>query len=106
MIVAQKAVELGAAFALGEVEQLAAEPDGRVSLTIQGCCQPIQARIGIVATGADIRLMKKMNWPARTKPSGVALRCYVRSSFVDSLSMAMAGFFRCEIANITSVTAF
>ena len=82
MIVAQKAVESGAAFAHGEVEQLAAEPDGRVSLTVQGCRQPVQARIGIVATGADIRLMKKMNWPARTKPSGVALRCYVRSSFV------------------------
>jgi geranylgeranyl reductase family protein len=82
MIVAQRAVELGAVFALGEVKQLAAEPDGMVSFTIQGCSQPIQARIGIVATGVDLRLIKKMNWPARTKPSGVGLRCYVRSSLV------------------------
>ena len=91
MIVAQKAVESGAVFALGEVKQLAVEPDGLVSCTIQGCSQPIQARIGIVATGVDLRLMRKMNWPARTKPSGVALRCYVRSSLVlDRLVIAFA----------------
>jgi geranylgeranyl reductase family protein len=91
MIVAQKAVESGAVFALGEVKQLAVEPDGLVSCSIQGCSQPIQARIGIVATGVDLRLMRKMNWPARTKPSGVALRCYVRSSLVlDRLVIAFA----------------
>jgi geranylgeranyl reductase family protein len=91
MIVAQKTVEFGAVFALGEVEQLAVEPDGLVSCTIHGCSQPIQARIGIVATGVDLRLMRKMNWPARTKPSGVALRCYVRSSLVlDRLVIAFA----------------
>ncbi len=82
MIVAQKAVEFGAIFALGEVKQLAVEPDGLVSCTIQGCDRLIQGRIGIVATGVDIRLIHKMNWPARKKPSAVGLRCYVRSSLV------------------------
>jgi geranylgeranyl reductase family protein len=82
MIVAQKAVESGAVFALGEVKQMAVEPDGLVSFTIHGYGRPIQARIGIVATGVNIWLMHKMNWPARKKPSGVALRCYVRSSLV------------------------
>jgi geranylgeranyl reductase family protein len=91
MIVAQKAVESGAVFARGEVKQLAVEPDGLVSFTLQGSRQPIQGRIGIVATGVDLRLMKKMNWPARTKPSGVALRCYVRSSLVlDRLVISFA----------------
>jgi geranylgeranyl reductase family protein len=80
--VVQRAVELSTVFALGEVKRLAVEPDGRVSFTIQGCRQPIRSRIGIVATGADVRLMHKMNWPAMKRPSAVALRCYVRSSLI------------------------
>ena len=82
MIVAQRAVESGSVFACGEVKELTVGTDGLVSLTIRGCSQPIQTRIAIVATGVDIRLMHRMNWPAPKKPSGVALRCYVRSSLV------------------------
>ncbi len=82
MIVVQKAVESSTVFALGEVKRLAIEPDGRVSFTIHGCHKPIRSRIGIVATGVDIRLMHKMNWPVIKRPSAVALRCYVRSSLV------------------------
>ena len=91
MIIAQKAVESGAVFAHGDVQQLAVEPDGRVSFAIQEFNRPIHARIGIVATGVDIRLMKTCNWPVRTKPSGVAIRCYVRSSHVlDRLIISFA----------------
>jgi geranylgeranyl reductase family protein len=82
MIVAQKAVDIGAVFACGEVKQLAVEPDGRVSFTIQGNEKRFRARIGILATGVNIRLFRKLNWAARKKPSGVAMRCYVRSSLV------------------------
>ena len=82
MIVAQKAVDNGAVFACGEVKQLAVEPDGRLSFTIQGSKKRIRARIGILATGANIRLFHKLNWAARKKPSGIAMRCYVRSSLV------------------------
>jgi geranylgeranyl reductase family protein len=90
-IVAQKAVESGAVFAHGEVQRLAVERDGRVSFAIQECNRPIHARMGIVATGVDIRLMKTLNWPVRTKPSGVAMRCYVRSSHVlDRLIISFA----------------
>jgi geranylgeranyl reductase family protein len=89
MIVAQKAVEMGAVFACGEVKQLAVEPDGRVSFTIQESEKKFRARIGIVATGVNIRLLCKLNRAARKKPSGVGLRCYVRSSFVlDRLVLA------------------
>jgi len=82
MIVAQKAVDMGAVFACGEVKQLAVEPDGLVSFMIQGSEKRFRARIGIVATGVDIRLLRKLNWSARKKPSGFALRCYVRSSLI------------------------
>jgi len=89
MIVAQKAAEMNAVFACGEVKQLAVEPDGRVSFTIQGNEKRFRARIGILATGVDIRLLRKLNWSAPKKPSGVGLRCYVRSSFaLDRLVLA------------------
>ncbi|MGD8665283.1 MAG: FAD-dependent oxidoreductase, partial [Desulfobacterales bacterium] len=81
-IVAQKAVDRGAVFALGEVKQLAVEPDGLVSLTIQECSRSIQARVVILATGVDLRLFRKLNWAVKKNPSGVALRCYVRSALV------------------------
>jgi geranylgeranyl reductase family protein len=91
MIVAQKAVDSGAVFARGEVVGLAVEPDGRVSVTCRGRSKPIRSRIGIVATGVDLRLMHKMNWPAKKRPSAVALRCYVRSSLiVDRLVVSFA----------------
>ena len=61
---------------------LAVEPDGLVSFTIQGCPRPFRSRIGVVATGVDLRLVLKMNWPAKKRPSAVAMRCYVRSSLV------------------------
>ncbi len=91
MIVAQKAVDIGAVFACGEVKQLVVEPDGRVSFTIRGSEKRIQARIGILATGVNIRLFRKLNWAARKKTSGVALRCYVRSSL--ALDRLVISFF-------------
>jgi flavin-dependent dehydrogenase len=46
----------------------------------------IRARIGIVATGSNIRLLRKLNWSAKKKPSAVGFRCYLRSSFaIDRL---------------------
>ncbi|MGD9132661.1 MAG: geranylgeranyl reductase family protein [Desulfobacterales bacterium] len=88
-IVAQKAVDMGTVFACGEVKQLSIEPDGSVSCTIRKSEKQFRARIGILATGASIRLFRKLNWAVREKPSGVALRCYVRSSFaLDRLLIA------------------
>ena len=92
LIVAQKAVEAGTVFALGEVEQLAIEPDRLASFTIRGCRKPIRSKIGIIATGTDLRLMHKMNWPAKKGPSAVALRCYVRSSL--ALDRLIISFYR------------
>jgi geranylgeranyl reductase family protein len=89
MIVAQKAVDLGAVFACGEVKQLSIEPDGLVGCAIQGSEKRFRARIGMLATGVSMRLFRKLNWDIRKRPSGVALRCYVRSSFaLDRLVIA------------------
>jgi geranylgeranyl reductase family protein len=80
LIIAQQAVEAGTVFAMGEVQQVAIKPDSLASFTISGCRRPIRSKIGIIATGTDVRLMHKMNWPAKKGPSAVAVRCYVRSS--------------------------
>jgi len=55
MIIAEKAVESGTVFALGEVKQLSVLPGGMVSLTLTGRRKPVRSRIGIVATGVDVR---------------------------------------------------
>jgi len=86
MIIVQKAVDSGAVFACGDVHQILVEPDGLVSFNIRGWDKCIRTRIGIVATGANIRLLRKLNWPAKKKFSGIGLRCYVRSPLaVDRL---------------------
>lgn len=92
LIVAQKAVEQGTIFAQGEVEQLAIEPDRVASFKIRGYSKPIRSKIGIIATGTDVRLMHKMNWPAKKGPSAVALRCYIHSSLV--LDRLIISFYR------------
>ena len=93
MIVARKAVDSGAVFAFGDVKQLSVEPDGLVSLKIRGLDKCIRARIGIVATGANIKLLRQQNWPAKKKFSGVGLRCYVRSALaVDRLVIAFISY--------------
>jgi geranylgeranyl reductase family protein len=93
MIIAQKAVDSGAVFACGDVKQILVEPDGLVSFNIRKLDNRIRARIGIVATGAHIGLLRKLNWPVKKKLSGVGLRCYVRSSFaVDRLVISFISY--------------
>jgi geranylgeranyl reductase family protein len=79
-IIAKKAAATGAFFACGEVKQIQVDPNGLVSFTLHGGDQRYRARIGILATGANFRLLRRMNWPVQKKPSAVALRCYVRST--------------------------
>jgi geranylgeranyl reductase family protein len=93
MIIARKAVDSGAAFACGDVKQILVEPDGLVSFKIRGWDKCIRTRIGIIATGANIQLLRKLNWPAKKKFSGVGLRCYVRSSLaVDRLVISFISY--------------
>ncbi len=54
----------------GEVAVCAVAESGKA------CC----ARVVVVATGADVRLIKGLRLVERSKASAVAIRCYVRSS--------------------------
>ncbi|MDJ0984603.1 MAG: geranylgeranyl reductase family protein [Desulfobacterales bacterium] len=85
-IIAQNAVERGAVFAFGEANWLATESDGGVTFTIQGSDRRYRARIGMLATGVNVRLFRHLKWSVQKRPSAVALRCYVRSTYpIDRL---------------------
>ena len=79
-LIAQGAVDAGAVFAEGKVKGIIEKPDDSVSLTVEGRIPEINARIGIVATGANLTILKKMGRFSVPKPTAVAIRCYVRSS--------------------------
>ena len=80
-IVAQHAVKTGAVFARGKVEHIVAQADRSVSFTIRGSKEQYEARIALIATGANIGLLKKMGGYITPRPNAFAMRCYVRSSF-------------------------
>jgi geranylgeranyl reductase family protein len=79
-LIAQRAVGAGAVFAHGKVDRIIVEPDQTVSLTAAGISQKLNARIAIVATGANLTTLKKIDGFAVPKPSAVALQCYVQSA--------------------------
>lgn len=78
-IVARGAVERGATFARGAVCAMTPGRAG-VEVFLDGRPGPIAARVAIVATGADIALPRALEMTTRRAPSGIAMRCYVRSA--------------------------
>ncbi len=79
-LIAQRAVETGAVFARGKVKRIIEEPDDTVSFTADGMSSKINARIAIVATGANVTLLKKTGRFSVPKPTAVAIRRYVKST--------------------------
>jgi len=78
-IVAARAVRSGVVFGLGTVEALATRADGSVACSVAGVEAPLRARVGVVATGVELGLLEKLGMSGRPRPSGVVVRCYVRS---------------------------
>jgi flavin-dependent dehydrogenase len=79
-LVVRYAVNAGAVFACGKVDQIVVEADQSVSFTIKRNGGKHKARIAIVATGASLGLMKKTREFVAKPPTSFALRCYVQSS--------------------------
>lgn len=83
---AAAAVESGARFALGAVDDVRDEGAGGVALHVAGRAAPLRARVGILATGAHVGLLERTGLLDRPRASAVAIRCYLRSSHrVDRL---------------------
>ncbi|MHC5057292.1 MAG: geranylgeranyl reductase family protein [Planctomycetota bacterium] len=78
-IVAARAERSGAVLGLGTVEALATGADGSVECSVAGRPSPLRARVGVIATGVELGLLEKLGMSGRPRPSGVAVRCYVRS---------------------------
>jgi geranylgeranyl reductase family protein len=85
-LIAHKAVEQGATFCQAAVENITVAAGGSVTLTLRGSAAALSARIVVVATGGDTRLLSKVGMLKRSEPSALALRCYVTSEMqVDRL---------------------
>jgi menaquinone-9 beta-reductase len=78
-LLARAAAEAGAAFARGKVEALTPRADGTVSCAVAGPGPPLEARTAVVATGASVDLLRRLNVPVRRQADALAARCYVRS---------------------------
>lgn len=78
-IIARRAIRAGAVFCLGAVEALTTSTDGGVVCSVAGSGRTIRARVGVVATGAQLALASLLGMAGRPGVSGVGLRCHVRS---------------------------
>ena len=76
---AAAAVETGACFAVGAVEDVQDEGSGGVAIRVAGRAAPLRARVGILATGAHVGLLERAGLLERQRASAVAIRCYLRS---------------------------
>lgn len=75
----ERAVDSGADFKVGTVLDVAQTDPDSVAVSVEGLDTPLRARIVVLATGADIKLLGRLGLIDRASPSAVALRCYVRS---------------------------
>jgi geranylgeranyl reductase family protein len=79
-MIARKAAEAGATFAQGRVVDLAFAANGLITATLAGTGKTVRARLGLLATGSRMKLLRKVDMAGPHPPSGFAMRCYVRSS--------------------------
>jgi geranylgeranyl reductase family protein len=77
--IALRAVDRGAVFCRGTVENIETNGDGPLTLSIAGSNVPCRARVVVLATGSDVGLLSRLGMVKREQPSALALRCYVTS---------------------------
>jgi len=80
-LLAERAAESGATFCQGEARDVTPEADGTAAIAFAGCGRPARARIAVLATGANVRLARRLGMVTQPRPSAAAIRFYVRSSF-------------------------
>jgi geranylgeranyl reductase family protein len=80
-LILDTAVERGAEFEIGTVTDIRQEPNGEVTAALNSVGGRRRARIAVIATGANVSLLQALGMLHRSRASGMALRCYVKSSF-------------------------
>ena len=81
-LIAEKAIAQGTTFRVGAVASIRQKIGGGVTVTFHGSERRAQARVAILATGANVSLLENLGVVQRPTPSGLALRCYVRSAHI------------------------
>ena len=78
-LIVEKAIESGAAFCQARVTGVEIQPNAPLLLSLDEAPAPLRSRIVFLATGANVEMPSKLGLVTQHRPSGVALRCYVRS---------------------------
>ncbi len=79
-LIVRQAVEQGARLCKRKVCRMGWQPDGAIRLhTEEG--EQVQAKIGLLATGASMELASQLGLTRHAGPSAIALRCYVQSDY-------------------------
>lgn len=88
-ILARAAAEHDAVVCQGHVADIAVLEDHTVAVACKGYGRPLRARVALIATGADVSLLSRCGMAERPRATAVALRCYIRSSYViDRLTLS------------------
>lgn len=80
-MLAARAVDAGVTFARGSVRSVFVREAAPPSVILEETGQSVSAKVIVLATGARVRLLRELDLLERSQPSGVAVRCYVRSPF-------------------------
>ena len=72
------ATAAGASFFPGEVTGVS-QGEAGVEVALRGIAAPVKARSALLATGADLSLLRRMGFTAPSSPSAIAMRCYIQS---------------------------
>jgi geranylgeranyl reductase family protein len=78
-LIVNAAVDRGATLVAGSVANIFQEPNRHVTAALDDSNTRVRARIGVIATGANVSLLQDLDMLRRPKASGTALRCYVKS---------------------------
>lgn len=78
-LLVEEAVRRGAELRTGRVTALRPDGGAEVVAEVAGAGEPLRARFVVLATGADVSLLRPLGGVLRPEPSGVAIRRYVRS---------------------------
>jgi len=79
-LIVKKAVESGAAFCRAKVKGIEVQPNSTIRILLDDVHEQLRTRIVFLATGANVEMPSKLDLVTEHRPSGIALRCYVRSS--------------------------
>jgi geranylgeranyl reductase family protein len=79
-VLVNAAVEAGAVLCHARVTGLSYDMDGRLRLALEGVAALIHPSIAVVATGAQVRLLRPLGMVSRVASNAVAIRGYIRTA--------------------------